>query len=257
MERRRMMMGGGGAKLIEDGLLLWYDGLNMGSTANEWWPYVNNTAYNNLYFAKVGTVNNKDDGMQIPWDATYSKGGLVDRNNPLKALSGNNMTVIVVASEMQRPSIDVGIVEFAKWKGDYSGRMALLANASYNVLHNKGYGSSWHISTIPVPVTINKAVVAFTSNGSNGTCIADIDGTKYKDAGFYPFKKDVSNGMCMIVGAYDYYPGVNSANLPGGRRSSSNWKDWSGIYHAVLLYNRVLSDSEIAQVTDWLKKRYD
>lgn len=258
MSERRRLMKSGGAKLIEDGLLLWYDGLNRGGTAGVWRPYINNTAYNDFFFAKVGTVNDMDGGMQIPWSETYRLGGLVDYNNPMKALSGNNMTIIIVASNMRRTtSYGSYIFNFTKWGSyGYSNRQAVGAT---NNIYNKGYYNAWYISTtVFPPTTINSAVFAFTSNGNSTTGNMEFDGINYKDTGFQPFKKD-TEADCMILGAYCIDPGTNDYNLPNTyiTKDKSNWANWSGTYNAVLLYDRVLSDSEISQVTAWLKNRYD
>lgn len=246
----------------DNSLLFWCDGLN-GINGNYWYAYKTSQALDGFYLKKEGNVATIANGWEIVYGNGQSSpsGAIYSESNPMVGLSGNNMTFIVVASNMRYfSSRSCGIIEITRKLYDYNKRQAVTKSSSTPfAITIRGYDTtSWSKYSMCPPEQINTSVVAYTSNGTTGEMYSEWDGVSKKESNHKAFKKDVNyNDIFLIVGGYEYHPFSNSGNTPGGIRSGNNWEDWPGKYHAVLMYDRVLSDSEISEITSFLKNRYN
>jgi hypothetical protein len=242
-ERRRMMMSE--KRLLEDGLLFWFDGLNKGTAqSTKWEPYYCNSTLGNFYMNTVGspTVNNNGYGCSV--------GNLFTSNiNPF-IYARNGYTVIICVSDItyQSTANDYAFLSFNRNVKNYQYRGEFFLRGNYSqkplAIWINGYNS------------VESSVI--TTVGSSGCFVFGSDNSKTR----FARNDNVSNYICNDQSGSRLL--TNDSNM---RIFLSNYvynedqglKYTSGVpgnYHALVMYDRLLSSEEIESVTNFLNKRY-
>ena len=269
MSNRRRLLGcaasGGGGSIIEDGLLFWCDGLNnlqgggYSTNTDRWYAYkTSNSFFDGFYLQKIGTTIRTANGYTLPSRSNEGEGAYWTTKNIFNPISGD-YTLIIAVSNVEPKKGGVNTKESILWGGASPDNYNEIWQKRYGLdfVHSSGLCSfqkpeaTTYFSGISTPTLIQKGIISYRKDGSSDILDYDVDGTHLIRTITARVRRTIS-GLCFVLGGYAGAPGYNADNSPNG----SNWCACPGTYHACILYNRKLSDSELAEVSNILKNRY-
>ena len=223
--------------LIQDGLLLWFDGLNKGDSPSTTWTPVY-SAITGFTLSTVGNPTVVDSGY------VCSKAKLLQStSNPFSANARNGYTLFFCISNADITSTqeDRALLSVNTPTSSNNNRGEFFVNNSHKL-------AIWFngISTIEssIDITNNESgCFVFAGTASSSVFAKRVSDTfviDSKNAGKIP--SDSSN-LVVAISNYLYKAQYNSGHV-------------SGTYHSFVMYNRVLTNAEIEYVTKFLNKRY-
>lgn len=235
MRRRSLLENTENGKLIEDGLLFWFDGFYGATTSGSTWnPRKVVSSISTLTFTKS---SGSYDGTKWILGASAF---LLSNINPFKDCGDNAMTIIVCYSNLSKTEDDYlfGTSQY----GNSPRRMGLclVRSADMGLYIWDAYNQE-SAGLISTSVTENYGVISMRTD-ANGTLL-----NNNSKSGSYSKKHSITDNTNyrFILGGYkgDLYDGPvcpQTLNI-----------------HSLVAYNRVLSNDELSVVMKFLSRRYD